>query len=94
MDQAVSLELLVKGEHGTLGDWVGVTGTTTATKEELGGGGWRDRCCRGSDTPYEVRGRNLAVVTGTAATAVVDGGSVDWSVGDLDGHCDLLLEDR
>lgn len=91
MDQAVSLEFLVEGEHGSLGGWVDVTGPAAAAKEELGGSGWNGSDCGGSGAGCELGGGDSAVVPGTASTAVVDGGGVDWSVGDLDGHCDFGL---
>lgn len=73
MDQAVSLEFLVEGEHGSLGGWVDVTGTTATAEEELGGSGWNGSDCGGSAASCELGGGDSAVVTGTAATAVIDG---------------------
>lgn len=40
MDQTISLEFLIKGEHCSLSSRMNVSGTTTATEEEFGGGGW------------------------------------------------------
>lgn len=91
MDQAVSLKLLVEGEHGSLGGGVDIAGTAAAAEEELGRGGWNGWGCGWSGAGCELEGRDPAVVTGTTTAAVVDGGGVDWSVGDLDRHCDVVL---
>lgn len=89
MDQAVSLKFLVEGEHGSFGRGVDVAGTAAATEKELGSGRWNSGGCGWSSAGCELEGGGSAVVTGTTTAAVVDGGGVDWSVGDLDGHCDV-----
>jgi len=94
VDQTVSLKFLVEGEHGSLSRGVDVASTTATTEEELGSGRWN---CGGggwSSAGCELEGRDSTVVTGTTTAAVVDIGGVDWSVSDLDGHCDVVWELR
>jgi len=90
VDQAVSLKFLVEGEHGSLSCGVGVAGTATTTEEELGRSGWNNGSCRWRDASCELEGRDLTVITCTTTAAVEDGGGVDWSVGNLNGHCDVM----
>ena len=37
VDDSITLELLVEGEHGTLAGWVDVPATSAAAEEDLGG---------------------------------------------------------
>lgn len=92
MNQAVPLKFLVEGEHGSLGGGVDVSCTAASAKEELGCGRWNSGGCGWSTAGCELKGRDSAVVTDTTTATVVDGGGVDWSVGDLDGHCDVFWD--
>ena len=86
VDESVSLELLIEGEHCALRGWVYVAGTTAAAKEDPGVGGW--------DGNWECRlasgnlgSGELAVVSSTATATVVDGAGVEGGLlGDLDRH--------
>jgi hypothetical protein len=86
VDESVSFELLVEGEHGSLGGWVHVTGTTTAAKEDLGSGRWNgDWDC--SLTRGDLSCGELAVIASTTTATVVDGASEEGGLlGNLDRH--------
>lgn len=90
MDQAVSLKFLVEGEHGSLSGGVGVASTATTTEEELGRSGWNGGGCRWSNAGCELEGGDPTIITCTTTAAVEDGGGVDWSVGNLNGHCGVM----
>lgn len=95
VEDTVSLELLVEGEHCSLGLGLDVASAATPAKEDAGGwrggSGWegsRDSC-------GERRGAwETAVVACAAAAGVVVGaGVVDGGAfGDLERHCGYLVE--
>jgi len=95
VEDTVSLELLVEGEHCSLGLGLDVASATTPAKEDTGGwrggSGWegsRDSC-------RERRGawETAAVACAAAAGVVVGAGVVDGGAfGDLEGHCGYLVE--
>lgn len=90
MEEAVTFELLIKGEHGALGLGLNVANSTAATEEDLGGRG------RGGNSSCWGRakeaGAQAAIIASTAATSMVVGTSVvdGRTFGDLDGHCDEI----
>ena len=95
VEDTVSLELLVEGEHCSLGLGLDVASSATPAKEDTGGwrggSGWegsRDGC-------GERRGAwETAVVACAAAAGVVVGAGVveGGAFGDLEGHCGCLVE--
>jgi len=95
VEDTVSLELLVEGEHCSLGLGLNVASAATPAKEDTGdwrgGSGWegsRDGC-------RERRGAwETAVVACAAAAGVIVGaGVVDGGAfSDLEGHCGYLVE--
>lgn len=96
VENAVSLELLVEGEHGTLGGRLDVAAATATAEEDLAGGGRgkRSGVCGHS---LELISIEPAVVSCAAASTVVDGVVVsEGVVVDLDGHGDgwLYLEEE
>lgn len=92
MEEAVTFELLIEGEHGALGLGLNIANSTAATEEDLGG---RSRG-RGGNSSYWGRAKEAraqaAIIASTAATSMVVGTSVvdGRTFGDLDGHCDEI----
>jgi autotransporter translocation and assembly factor TamB len=80
--EAVTLELLIEGEHGTLAGSVDVSGPAATTKEAVG--------VRGGDLRRRRRERSsleAVVVTGSAAARVVEAaGGVEGRGLSDDGH--------
>lgn len=90
MEEAVAFELLIEGEHSTLGLGLDVSNSTTATEEDLGGrGGRRNGSFWGR---AKEAGAQAAIVASSAATSMVVGTGVvnGRTFGDLDGHCGLF----
>jgi len=95
VEDAVSLELLIEGEHCSLGLGLDVASAATPAKEDTGGwrggSGWEGSC----DGCGERRGvwETAVVACATAAGVVVGAGAVDGGAfGDLEGHCGYLVE--
>lgn len=88
--KAVPLKLLVEGEHGALRGGVDIASAAAAAKEDLArGSGGRER--NGGGDGGKLGLGELAVVAGTAAAAVVDGGVVGEGVIGDDRHFDGSL---
>jgi len=94
MEDAVSLELLVEGEHCSLGLGLDVASAAAPTKEDAGGwgsggGGWegsRDGCWEGRGA-WEATIVACAAAAGVVVGALVDGGAFSK----LEGHCSYLV---
>jgi hypothetical protein len=91
VEQSITLKLFVKGKHCSLGLGLDVSGTTAASKENLGVRG-SGRCSSGDSSCWgsgakEAAGKTAVVACTAAAGVVVSTAVVDWrTLGDLDGH--------
>jgi len=94
VEDTVSLELLVEGEHCSLRLRLDVASAAAPTKEDAGGwgggSGWEgssDGCWEGR-CAWETAVVACAATAGMVVGALVDGGAFS----DLEGHCGYLVE--